>query len=56
MKRLLLLSLVIFVTSSLMAQKIMTGAESVNEYLPLLQGKRVAVLSNQCGMIEKHIW
>ncbi len=34
-----------------MAQKIMTGAESVNEYLPLLQGKKVAVLSNQTGMI-----
>jgi len=36
-----------------MAQKIMTGAESINEYLPLLQGKRVAVLSNNTGMIGK---
>lgn len=53
MKRLILLSLVICVASSLMAQKIMTGAESINEYLPLLQGKRVAVLSNNTGMIGK---
>lgn len=53
MKRLLLLSLIVCLASSLMAQKIMTGAESVNEYLPLLQGKRVAVLSNHTGMIGK---
>ena len=53
MKKLLLLSLVIFASSALMAQKIMTGAESINEYLPLLQGKRIAVLSNNTGMIGK---
>lgn len=53
MKRLFLLSLIVCITSALMAQKIMTGAESVNEYLPLLQGKRVAVLSNHTGMIGK---
>jgi len=52
-KRLFLLSIVICITTALMAQKIMTGAESVNEYLPLLQGKRVAILSNHTGMIGK---
>jgi len=50
-KRLFLLSLAIFLTSVLPAQDIKTGAESVNEYLPLLKGKKVAVLSNQTGMI-----
>lgn len=53
MKKLFLMSLIICVTYSLSAQEIMTGAESVNEYLPLLKGKRVAVLSNQTGMIGK---
>ncbi len=51
MKRLFVLGLIILISSALMAQKIMTGAESVNEYLPLLKGKKVAVLSNQTGMI-----
>jgi len=37
----------------LFGQEIKTGAESVNEYLPLLKGKKVAVLSNQTGMIGK---
>jgi len=37
--------------------RIMTGAESVSEYLPLLKGRRVCVLSNQTGIIRpgKHL-
>lgn len=37
--------------------RIMTGAESVDEYLPLLKGKRVSLLSNQTGMItaDRHV-
>ncbi|MBQ0024600.1 MAG: DUF1343 domain-containing protein [Bacteroidales bacterium] len=37
--------------------RIMPGAESFDEYYPLLKGKKVAILSNQTGMItpEKHI-
>lgn len=37
--------------------RIMTGAESVDEYLPMLKGKRVALLSNQTGIItpDKHV-
>lgn len=35
------------------AKEIITGAQSINEYLPLLKGKKVAVLSNQSGMIRE---
>lgn len=39
------------------APKILPGAESVNEYLPLLKGKRVCILSNQTGIVTsgKHV-
>ena len=33
------------------ATDILTGAQSVEEYLPLLKGKRVCILSNQCGIV-----
>lgn len=33
------------------ATDILTGARSVEEYLPLLKGKRVCILSNQCGIV-----
>lgn len=33
--------------------RIMPGAESVEEYLPLLEGKRVSILSNQTGMVNE---
>ena len=33
------------------ATDIITGAQSVDEYLPLLEGKRVCILSNQTGMV-----
>ena len=36
-----------------MVAQVKVGAESVDEYLPLLQGKRVGVLSNQTGVIGK---
>lgn len=34
------------------ASEILPGAESVNEYLPLLKGKRVCILSNQTGIVS----
>ena len=34
------------------ATDIITGAQKVNDYLPLLKGKKVCVLSNQSGMIS----
>lgn len=39
------------------ATDIVTGAQSVNEYLPLLKGKRVALLSNHTGMVteKRHV-
>lgn len=33
------------------ATDIITGAQCVDEYLPLLEGKRVCILSNQTGMV-----
>jgi len=53
MKKALIIGLFLTFASALTAQNIKTGAESVSEYLPLLQGKKVAVLSNQTGMIGK---
>ncbi len=35
------------------ATDIITGAQRVNEYIPLLKGKKVCVLSNQSGMITQ---
>ena len=53
MKKALIIGLFLSFASVLTAQNIKTGAESVGEYLPLLKGKKVAVLSNQTGMIGK---
>lgn len=60
-KRIFILSLLIAVTLSAFAQTVKsstqctvkTGAESMEEYLPLLKGKKVAVLTNQTGIIGK---
>ena len=53
MKNLFSLCIALIFSAMLFGQEIKTGAESVNEYLPLLKGKKVAVLSNQTGMIGK---
>ena len=53
MKKAIIIGLFLSFASVLTAQNIKTGAESVGEYLPLLKGKKVAVLSNQTGMIGK---
>ena len=34
-------------------KKILTGADQVDQYLPLLKGKRVAILANQTSIIGK---
>lgn len=39
------------VSATLFAQPIVTGAESVGKYLPLLKGKQVAVFANQTSMV-----
>ena len=51
MKKFILTSLIVALAAVMQAQTIKTGAESLDEYLPLLKGKRVAVLSNQTGII-----
>ena len=53
MKNLFSLCIALIFSAMLFGQEIKTGAESVNEYLPLLKGKKVAVLSNQTGIIGK---
>ena len=37
------------------AEKIIVGAEQIDQYVPFLKGKRIAILSNHTGMIgDKH--
>lgn len=50
-KKIFILLIAITVNMGLFAQSVKTGAESTQEYLPLLKGKKVAVLTNQTGMI-----
>ena len=45
----------LLLTASVASAQIRTGAESVDEYAPLLKGKKVALLSNHTGMVgDKH--
>ena len=53
MKKLLFLALILALSLPALAQEVKTGAESTEDYLPLLKGKRVAVLTNQTGIIGK---
>lgn len=53
LKKSLIIAIFSIFTITLFAQKVKTGAESVEEYLPLLKGKKVAVLTNQTGVIGK---
>lgn len=59
MKKILLLACFALAAVTGFAQAaIMPGAESVSEYLPMLQGKRVCILSNQTGILPsngKHV-
>lgn len=54
MKKLLALSIsLLMIASCSSAQReIQVGALSFDEYLPLLEGKRVSILSNQTGMVS----
>lgn len=51
------MSLLLTVGISAAQTQIMPGAESVDEYLPLLKGQRVSILSNQTGIMltGKHV-
>ena len=37
-----------------LTKPVVVGAERVSEYLPILQGKRIALLSNQTGVVGPH--
>lgn len=54
MKKLFALSLLLLmmVSCSSAQKEIQVGALSFDEYLPLLEGKRVSILSNQTGMVS----
>jgi len=43
--------LLVFIGNALIAQKIITGAEQMKYYLPLLKDKRVALVVNQTSMV-----
>lgn len=58
MKVLKSLILLLFLSLSGFAQsnKVIVGAESTNEYFPILKNKRVAIMSNHTGMVgKKHL-
>ncbi|WP_165045319.1 exo-beta-N-acetylmuramidase NamZ domain-containing protein [Dysgonomonas sp. ZJ709] len=57
MKRVsILLFLIISLTSYAQNERVVMGAESTNEYFPLIQNKRVAVISNHTGMVrDEHL-
>ncbi len=52
----LFFALALVVAAMTMQAQIRVGAESTDEYIPLLRGKRVALLSNHTGMVGgKHV-
>lgn len=42
--------------SALTSTPIVTGADQTEKYVPLLKGKRIAVLANPSTIIGKNIW
>ena len=46
------LSLLLMISCAPAQKEIQVGALSFDEYLPLLEGKRVSILSNQTGMVS----
>lgn len=51
-KQIYLTILILIAAITVNAQEVKVGAESTDEYLPLLKGKRVAVISNHTGMVD----
>lgn len=52
MKKIITLALSLILLTSCTENEIRVGALSFNKYLPLLEGKRVSILSNQTGMVS----
>ena len=54
--RLIFFSFLLVITCNAQTPSVMVGAEAIGEYFPLLENKRVAVLSNHTGRIgEEHL-
>ncbi len=50
-----LLAIMLLCTPVIYAQDVIVGAAKIDEYVPMLRGKRIALLSNQTGMVgDKH--
>ena len=50
-----ILALIVLLVPATKAQEVVVGAAKIETYAPMLQGKRVALLSNQTGMVgDKH--
>ena len=45
------LIIILLAVGSACAERVVLGAEQTKEYLPLIKGKRVALLSNHTGLI-----
>ena len=50
-KIIFLLAVICLTTNHLHAKEVVVGAEQTKQYLPLLKGKRVALLSNHTGIV-----
>lgn len=56
MKKLLFIPAFIFISFIVQAQTVKVGAEITDKYLPLIKGKRVAVMANQTSMLgDEHL-
>ena len=55
-KKVLFIAALLFFSFNLPAQTVKTGAELTEAYLPLIRGKRVAVMTNQTGRVgDEHL-
>lgn len=52
----LLLSVVLFSISYANSSSVIVGAENTDKYFPMLQGKRIAIMTNQSGIVgDEHL-
>lgn len=55
-KKVLFIAALLFFSFNLLAQTVKAGAELTEAYLPLIRGKRVAVMTNQTGRVgDEHL-
>ena len=55
-KKVLFIAALLFFSFNLPAQTVKAGAELTGAYLPLIRGKRVAVMTNQTGRVgDEHL-